>query len=118
MMSLRCRTTVWAVMSSVGIMLGACGILGWCGVALLSNVHFNDAFVAIASFSPMTVLIMLIAPREVVSDPAVGNNLIAGSRVLLIVFTLIATGAYAAIVWAMYGSMVKNFDMTIRKQYR
>ena len=26
--------------------------------------------------------------------------------------------AYAAIVWAMYKSMVKNFDMTIRKQSR
>ena len=33
-MSLRCRTTVWAVMSSVGIMLGVCGALGWCGFAL------------------------------------------------------------------------------------
>ena len=31
-------------------------------------------------------------------------------------FTLVAVGAYTAIVWTMYTSMVKNFDMTIRKQ--
>ena len=29
-----------------------------------------------------------------------------------------AIGAYAAVVWSMYRSMVKNFDMTIRKQSR
>jgi len=29
-----------------------------------------------------------------------------------------AVAAYSAIVWAMYKSMVKNFDMTIRKQSR
>ena len=36
-MSLRCRTTVRAVMSSVGIMLGACGALGWCGYSLVGS---------------------------------------------------------------------------------
>ena len=36
----------------------------------------------------------------------------------MLVFTLVAVGAYAAVVWTMYVSMVKNFDMTIRKQSR
>jgi hypothetical protein len=30
----------------------------------------------------------------------------------------VAVGVYALIVWSMYKSMVKNFDMTIRRQSR
>jgi hypothetical protein len=32
--------------------------------------------------------------------------------------SLFMLAAYAAAIWAMYRSMVKNFDMTIRKQSR
>jgi hypothetical protein len=31
---------------------------------------------------------------------------------------MIAVAVYAAGIWTMYKSMVKNFDMTIRKQSR
>ena len=62
-MSLRCRTTVWAVMSSVAIMLGVTGILGWCGYAILGNRPFNEFYVAVGAFSPVTMIMMLIAPR-------------------------------------------------------
>ena len=38
--------------------------------------------------------------------------------VLSAVLLWVAAGAYALVVWSMYKSMVKNFDMTIRKQSR
>jgi ABC-type transport system involved in multi-copper enzyme maturation permease subunit len=117
-MSLRCRTTVWAVMSSVGIMLAVCGILGYCGFALLNGGRFNESYVAISSFSPMTMLMMLIAPRETIGDQTMSANLEGSARGLLFVFSIVASCVYAAIVWSMYISMVKNFDMTIRKQSR
>jgi hypothetical protein len=40
------------------------------------------------------------------------------ARVLIFLFAWAATGAYALVVWSMYKSMVKNFDMTIRRQSR
>jgi hypothetical protein len=40
------------------------------------------------------------------------------ARPVLFVFSYVAVGAYTLIVWSMYKSMVKNFDMTIRKQQR
>src|SRR5262249_4161563 len=62
-MSLRCRTTVRAVMSSVGIMLGACGALGWCGFAFLQSRGDTGAFsLVLGSFSPFTVMTVLIDP--------------------------------------------------------
>jgi hypothetical protein len=39
-------------------------------------------------------------------------------RLLMFIFSWIAVAVYAAVVAAMYKSMVKNFDMTIRKQSR
>ena len=52
-------------------------------------------------------------------DPATSSEADAyTARFMVAITSWIATGAYAAIVWAMYKSMVKNFDMTIRKQSR
>jgi hypothetical protein len=36
----------------------------------------------------------------------------------MLVFSFVAVSGYTVIVWSMYKSMVKNFDMTIRKQSR
>ena len=62
-MSLRCRTTVRAVMSSVGIMLAACGGLGWCGFEFLTSRGADGDFsLVLSSFSPFTVMTVLIDP--------------------------------------------------------
>jgi len=73
-----------------------------------------------ASFSPFTVLTVLINPWSYggrLFTQGGAGDIITG-RIELAVASWIAAGAYAAIVWAMYKAMVKNFDMTIRKQSR
>jgi ABC-type Na+ efflux pump permease subunit len=117
-MSLRCRTTVMAVMSSVGIVVGICGTLGWCGFTLLERSR-NEFNVVIASFSPFTVLAMLIDPLRTGAEFFdVANAESSTARFMVMVASLLAVGAYTGVVWAMYSSMVKNFDMTIRRQSR
>ncbi|HEX8524522.1 MAG TPA: ABC transporter permease subunit [Tepidisphaeraceae bacterium] len=118
-MSLRCRTTVRAVMSSVGIVLGACGALGWCGYTILSGHRTGEVALAVGAFSPFTVLTVLIDPASYGGDaflPGAGDP--TTGRLMILIFSWIATAGYALGVWAMYKSMVKNFDMTIRKQSR
>ena len=121
-MSLRCRTTVMAVMSSVGIVVGICAALGWCGYSLLQNNSANPGIsVGIGSFSPFTLMQMLINPYA--SGKAFTGGLgdddpVTSNRLIIVVCSLIAIAGYTAIVWSMYQSMVKNFDMTIRKQSR
>jgi len=120
-MSLRCRTTVRAVMSSVGIVVGACAAMGWCGYEILDSSSMSGAIaVAIGAFSPFTLLTILIDPRQYAGaafqqgqsyDPAT-------ARIVTFVFCVIALGVYSMGIWSMYKSMVKNFDMTIRKQSR
>jgi ABC-type transport system involved in multi-copper enzyme maturation permease subunit len=122
-MSLRCRTTVRAVMASVGIMIGICGLLGWCGGQILTSMSRGDngIGVAIASFSPFTVMTMLIDPEKfggnTFASGASPNDIFTG-RIIILIVSWIATAGYALAVWSMYKSMVKNFDMTIRRQSR
>jgi len=120
-MSLRCRTTVRAVMGSVGIMLAICGTMAWCGLGFVSSRNANDGLsLAFSSFSPFALMAILIDPYEYGGRVFENNDPsdIFSARMVMLVFGLIATGVYAAIVWSMYKSMVKNFDMTIRRQSR
>ena len=123
-MSLRCRTTVMAVMSSVGIVVGICAALGWCGGGLVSS-NSGPPGLAIGSFSPFTVMTVLIDPYTFAEHnyrPEYTGYGESGSptaaRLVVFFCSWIAVGAYALVVWTMYKSMVKNFDMTIRRQSR
>jgi ABC-type Na+ efflux pump permease subunit len=124
-MSLRCRTTVRAVMSSVGLIVGACAIFGWCGTMILSggNSLPSELTVAVGTFSPFTLMTILIDPydyggRAFDSSRTAADFDPTGARWTAFCVCILALAVYAAIVWSMYKSMVKNFDMTIRKQSR
>jgi hypothetical protein len=49
-------------------------------------------------------------------SPSVGG--VAAGRVVLFIMTLLVSGGYCLVVWAMYKSMVRNFDMIIRRQHQ
>jgi ABC-type transport system involved in multi-copper enzyme maturation permease subunit len=115
-MSLRCRKTVVAVMSSVAIVVGLCAVLGFCGFQLLQSPEADSLGVGAGSFSPFTLLTMEIDPADFASGVPTPGNL--GPRTMIFVCNCFAVAAYAGIVAAMYKSMVKNFDMTIRRQSR
>jgi ABC-type Na+ efflux pump permease subunit len=121
-MSLRCRRTVMAVMSSVGIVMGASVGMGLCGSQIVDARAMSSIGLVFGSFSPFTLMTLLIDPRSFASEQFGFNSgdptATSGPRILVFVFGWIATGAYTLVVWGMYKSMVKNFDMTIRKQSR
>jgi ABC-type transport system involved in multi-copper enzyme maturation permease subunit len=116
-MSLRCRSTVVAVMSSVGIVVGACFGLGFCGFSLVGKQQMGFMALVFGSFSPFTLMTLLINPLKYAHD-IYGADDVARNRIIVFFFGWGAVAAYAGIVWTMYKSMVKNFDMTIRKQSR
>lgn len=116
-MSLRCRTTVMAVMSSVGIVAGACGTLWVCGSQAASSNNLGPVGVVIGSFSPFTLMALLINPVSLAAEAFAGRaGDVANYRALMFFFGWIAAACYGLVVWGMYKSMVHNFDMTIRKQ--
>jgi len=121
-LSLRLSSTVKAVMSSVGIIVGAAAAMGWCGFALLDNARTstNTFAIVLSAFSPFTLVSLLIDPwtRGGPVFQAGDPQDIFSARVFIFIFAWVATGLYGVVVWTMYKSMVKNFDMTIRRQSR
>ena len=118
-MSLRNRTTVRAVMSGLGIVAGVVAALGWCGLTA-SNSRVGPIASAVNALSPLGVIASTIYPTEF-GGPAWTSGTsgdVTQARVILVVATLVTAGVYGAVVWSMYTSMVKNFDMTIRRQSR
>ena len=117
-LSLRQKTTVRAVMISLAIVIGLFALLGWCGFEIASsNAEIGLVF---GAFSPLTVIMLLINPEQYGGSVFLTGTRseITTARIIIFLFSLAACGAYAAIIWAMYKSMVKNFDMTIRRQQR
>ena len=82
----------------------------------------SELGVAIGSFSPFTLLSILIDSVSLWrrSFPAhAGTNYDpSGARIVAFVVCLVALAIYALGIWSMYKAMVKNFDMTIRRQSR
>ncbi len=107
-----------AVMSSIGIVVGACFGLGFCGFNVVSSRQLDVMGLVLGSFSPFTLITVLLNPMKFAEDAYTDPENWMRNRVVLFVFGWGAVAAYSAIVWAMYKSMVKNFDMTIRKQSR
>ena len=73
----------------------------------------------VGSFSPFTLMTILINPWKFATDAfgdSTGDQL--WNRVAVFISGWVAVAAFSGIVWTMYKSMVKNFDMTIRKQSR
>jgi len=105
-------------MSSVGIVAGLCAALGWCGYQMLDNHGMGLVGWVAGSFSPFTLMTMLINPWRFFDPNGPGSDDVTTARWFVFIFTWIAVGAYTGVVWTMYKSMVKNFDMTIRKQSR
>lgn len=116
-MSLRCTRSVQAVLTSVGILLGTAFGLGICGFAFLENAGVISALV-----SPVTIvpsIVALINPAGIEkSSMFSGGPAIASTRWMLAVGVVIAAGLYSAIVAGIYKTMKRDFDMTLRKQFK
>jgi ABC-type transport system involved in multi-copper enzyme maturation permease subunit len=127
-LSLKWSRTIVSVMASVGVLAGICSVLGVCGFAAANNLKWFG--VLVSAFSPFTAICMLIDPAYFSRDvfAAGGGGGAAGSpgvldpqwagRSLLLFSVLLASGVYCSIIWGMYRSMVKNFDMIIRRQHQ
>lgn len=120
-LSLKFSRTIVAVMATVGVLMGLCGLLGLCGFPIARN---TDAFGLItAPFSPFTAISIMLNASQYSHGFIAGSDFLTTygapfGRTVFFIFTLVSAGVYCLLTWSMYRSMVKNFDMIIRRQHQ
>lgn len=114
--SLTSKKTVQAVMWSTVVVIVVTGLASACGMAIRDGPAHLAAIVW--PFTPMPAIQAVIDPQSLFSArnaaPSAGD--IAQVRVERALASLVAAAAYLAITWALYKNMVRNFDMTVRRQ--
>ncbi len=113
-MSLQFRRTVPAVLSTVGILIVMSFALGACGWGLVEISETSGAF--IAPFTPFTAVSVIVNPSWTLGMDADPGRHAASVRFLLMIGVCTSAAFYALAVMGMYRSMIRNFDMTVRKQ--
>jgi ABC-type transport system involved in multi-copper enzyme maturation permease subunit len=113
--SLNSKTNVAAVMHSLAVLILACGIASLIGFGVVEAG--SGAFGAfLAAFTPFTAIRYLVDPRGLFATTREFTLGAAEARVAALFGSTVATILYAFIVWRLYAGLVRNFDMTLRKQ--
>jgi ABC-type transport system involved in multi-copper enzyme maturation permease subunit len=114
--SLISRTNMMAVMTSIAVVILVCGILSLIGFAVV-EASGGEFGALLSPFSPFTAINYLANPTALFDG--INKSFAAGARgarSAALVGSLIAIGSYAFIAWRLYAGLVRDFDMTIRKQ--
>ena len=114
-LSLVSKKTVQAVMISTAVVMGATGLLWVCGFAMVNAGSIAAAVVL--PFTPFPAMLTLI-DYQTALDPTNQESagVLATARYTRMFFSLVSAGVYLAITYSVYKNMVRNFDMTVRKQ--
>ena len=113
--SLISKTTLQAVLSSIAILVLAGGATSMCGLQIVDNG--SAAAAVLAPFTPFTAIFVAVDPAKWMGlDVPVSASTLRQVRAWSAVGGALVVLIYGAIVHAAYRSMVRNFDMTLRKQ--
>ncbi len=113
--SMTAKKNVTAVMYSVGILIVACGAATGIGFAIVDQAG-GEMGALLAPFTPFTAIHVLVDPSTLYATPADFESGATTARASAFVGSLVAIALFAFIAWRAYAALVRDFDMTMRKQ--
>ena len=113
--SLNSKTSVAAVMYSLGFLIAVCGVFSVMGFAIVdgSGPEFG-AF--LAPFTPFTAIRYLLNPAGLFATAKDFAENGQAARTAALIGSALAIAMWGFIVWRAYAALVRGFDMTLRKQ--
>lgn len=113
--SLKSRGTIGSVIAAVGVIVAVVGMLSLCTMQAGKNVSVIGP--VFSSLSPASAVLSIVYPEMGMTDALAAD--IGSARIALVVGSVIATAAYAAVVYAIHRAMLgpngRSFDMTVRR---
>lgn len=113
--SLTSRSNATAVMASLGLLIVICGILSAAGTALIAASRGEFA-AFVAPFTPFTSISSLIDASSLFDTRKDFLEGAGAARSASAIGSCIALLLYSVIAWRAYLFLVRDFDMTMRKQ--
>lgn len=114
--SLKSKGVLGSVVGTVGVVGVIAGIVGLC--AYKSAESMPAVGPAIGALSPATLVHACLSPAEAMAESVSSSNAgvgLSAARTALFIGAVVAAAIYIGIVVGMHQSMVRTFDMTVRK---
>jgi len=112
MWSLKMRGTTGSVMATVGVVSAVAGTVGLC--AWNAGASLPKLGPVLSALSPASTVYSLVFPEFGMSGTYAAPDPI-GARVGLAIGAVVSAAVHMVIVYSLRASMVRNFDMTVRK---
>ncbi len=113
--SLTSKTNMAAVMYSLGLLIVLCGILTSFGLWFVEAAQ-REFGALVAPFTPFTSIRYLLDPSALFDSTQEFSKRAGAVRIAALIGSVSAIGLYALVVWRSYAALVRDFDMTMRKQ--
>jgi hypothetical protein len=109
--SVKSKGTIGSVIFAFGVIAAVTGVVGLCGWRAGADLGYVGP--ALAAFNPATLLFALVNPAVGMAKTVDQGGLFA-ARVALAIGSVVGALVVTAVVYALYSSMVRRFDMTVR----
>lgn len=113
--SVTSKNSVTAIMYSVGVLVVGLGVCTGMDIAFVRAAR-GEFGAFLATFTPFTSIMYLVNPMELFDSPQDFRTGAAAARALGLIGAGLASAILAAIVTGTYRSLVRDFDMTMRRQ--
>ncbi|MEQ8850827.1 MAG: ABC transporter permease subunit [Phycisphaerales bacterium] len=110
--SLKSRGTIGSVVATVGVVGVIGGVIGLCGWRAGADIPIIGPM--LTALNPVTIIYANVHAAEGLRDTIEGSGLSA-ARVTLFIGSVVALIVYAGVILGMRASMVRTFDMTVRR---
>ncbi|MBL8764586.1 MAG: ABC transporter permease subunit [Phycisphaerae bacterium] len=110
--SVKSRGVLSSVIGTVGVVFAVAGTVGLCGWR--SGLDLPVLGPVLAGLSPVSAALAIVHPVGSLTETVDKSDLTA-ARVGLAIGALVGGLLYAAAVYALHASLVRNFDMTVRR---
>ncbi len=110
--SLKTKGTIASVVSAFGVVSAIAGVVGLCGLKSAAEIQILGP--ALAGLSPASLVYAIIEPENAMNQTIASSGL-SQARIALAVGSLIAAALYIGVVSAIHTSLVRGFDMTVRR---
>jgi hypothetical protein len=111
--SLKSKGTIGSAVATVGVVVAVGGVIGLCGWNAAPSIAFAGP--ALACLNPASALFVILSPVEGALETVKSTGTLESVSTALLVGSLLSIAIYGVVVWAMLTSMVRSFDMTVRR---